>query len=72
MTNDWILDVLADLCAFARQNDLPKLAAQIEDATLVAVAELASAEAECLAALPEGMGDAGRVYRTYGDGQIAG
>lgn len=29
MSNDWILDVLADLHSFAEQNGLPALAAEI-------------------------------------------
>ena len=39
---EWILDVLADLTAFARQNGLPILAEQLGDASLVATAEIAS------------------------------
>ncbi len=42
MGHDWILDVLADLKTFARSNGLPSLAAQLDDAGLVAQAELAS------------------------------
>ena len=43
MKNDWILDVLADLNAFAKANGLKALAEQLEDTSLVAAAELASA-----------------------------
>lgn len=42
MANDWILDVLADLRAFARKNGLSQTAEQLDDATLVVAAELAS------------------------------
>ena len=42
MGHDWILDVLTDLKTFARANGLPTLAAQLDDASLVAQAELAS------------------------------
>ena len=42
MQNEWILDVLADLRTFARQNGLGVLAEQIDDTRLVAAAELAS------------------------------
>ncbi len=42
MQNGWILDVLADLRAFARQNDLPALAEQLDDTRVIAAAELAS------------------------------
>lgn len=42
MPNQWILDVLADLRAFASLNGLDRLAEQLEDTCLVAAAELAS------------------------------
>jgi len=41
MHNDWILDVLADLKAFAVANDLGGLAEQLDDTTLIAAAEIA-------------------------------
>lgn len=41
MSKDWIIDVLTDLKAFARQNDMPCLAEQLDDTVLVAAAELA-------------------------------
>lgn len=40
--NDWILDVLADLKAFAMANGLCALAEQLDDTTIVAAAEIAS------------------------------
>lgn len=43
MGHDWILDVLSDLKAFARANDMPTLAAQLDDASYVAQIEIASA-----------------------------
>ena len=47
MGRDWIIDVLADLRRFARDNDLPLLTAQLEEAGLVAEVEIASrSEAE--------------------------
>ncbi|PJI85329.1 hypothetical protein BC777_3330 [Yoonia maricola] len=42
MGRDWIIDVLADLRSFARDNDLPLLSAQLEEAGLVAEVEIAS------------------------------
>ena len=42
MGHDWILDVLADLKSFAQANDLPSLATHLDDAALVARAEIAS------------------------------
>ena len=44
MRNDWILDVLADLRAFAQSSDLPLLAEQLDDTALVALAEIAAQE----------------------------
>lgn len=41
MQNEWILDVLVDLQAFARQNGLNALAEQLEDTRLLAALELA-------------------------------
>jgi len=41
MKNEWILDVLADLEAFARQNGLTALATQLVDTRLLAALELA-------------------------------
>jgi len=42
MGHDWILDVLTDLKTFARANGMPSLATQLDDATFVAQAEIAS------------------------------
>ena len=41
MQNEWILDVLADLTAFARKNGLGVLAEHLDDTRLVAASELA-------------------------------
>ncbi len=40
MTRDWIIDVLADLRTFSRQNGLPGLAEQLDDTILLAAAEI--------------------------------
>jgi hypothetical protein len=42
MGHDWILDVLTDLKTFARANGMPSLAAQLDDASFVAQAEISS------------------------------
>lgn len=42
MGHDWIIDVLADLRSFARQNDLPHLSAQLDEAIIVATAEVSA------------------------------
>jgi hypothetical protein len=46
MKNEWVLDVLADLRAFAQQNGLPALADQIEECWQVGAIEMASAGEE--------------------------
>ena len=42
MRREWIIDVLADLKAFAEHNGMDATAAGLEDAALVAVAEISS------------------------------
>ena len=42
MQNEWILDVIADVRSFARQNNLPDLASHMDTAWLLASAEIAS------------------------------
>ena len=42
MAQDWILDVLSDLKAFARDNDMPVLAEQLDDTAIVAMSEIAA------------------------------
>lgn len=42
MRSDWILDVLSDLKTFAKANDLPVLAEQLDDTAIVALAEIAA------------------------------
>ena len=41
MPNDWIVDVLGDLRAFAQANGLPKLTGSLEAAAGVAILEIA-------------------------------
>lgn len=42
MQHEWLIDVLADLKTFARGQGLGALAAALDDASLVAMAELTS------------------------------
>lgn len=44
--NEWILDVLSDLNAFAVANGLSALAEQLDDTRLIAAAEIASMQEE--------------------------
>jgi hypothetical protein len=43
MAHEWVIEVLGDLRGFAKTNDLPTLAAQLEEALVVAHAEIAGA-----------------------------
>ncbi|WP_299662928.1 hypothetical protein [uncultured Ruegeria sp.] len=47
--NEWILDVLSDLNAFAVANGLSALAEQLDDTRLIAAAEIASSKDEACA-----------------------
>lgn len=47
--NEWILDVLSDLNAFAVANGLSALAEQLDDTRLIAAAEIASLNDEASA-----------------------
>ena len=42
MAQDWILDVLSDLKTFARDNEMPALAEQLDDTAIVAMSEIAA------------------------------
>ena len=55
--HDWILDVLADLKAFAQQADLPVLAEQLDDTALVALAEIASLQERAQQRLAHGQNE---------------
>ena len=50
MRREWIIDVLADLKAFAEHNGMDATAAGLEDAALVAVAEISSLARRCMVA----------------------
>ncbi len=41
MGHAWVFDVLRDLGSYARENDLPALAAKVEEALALAEAEIA-------------------------------
>ncbi len=42
MKNDWIVDVLADLRAYALEHDMPALSEQLDDARVIAATEIAA------------------------------
>lgn len=70
MSNTWILDVLADLKSFAVRNDLPALAEQLDDTTLVAATEISSREGGGRAAQSLDVTDSGRVHSGLAGGEI--
>lgn len=57
--NEWILDVLADLKAFAQANDLGDLAEQLNDTMLIAAADIASQAEEAREQGNAGYGQSG-------------
>lgn len=64
MGHKWIIDVLADLEAFALHNDLPSLAGELRKTAFVASAEIAAMDAKA----PTGMQvdvDADRVQPVF-------
>lgn len=62
MQHEWILDVLADLKAYAGKNGLPSLVRELDDITLIAAAEMASTEKKALVAAPHHARSPGYVY----------
>ena len=71
MSNNWILDVLADLKSFALRNSLDALAEQLDDTTLVAATEIASKEREALGVLNGDVADTGNFHRGLAIGRKA-
>lgn len=68
MGHKWIIDVLADLEAFAVNNDLPSLAGELRKTAFVASAEIASIDDQA----PSGMQvDADRVQHVF-SGSVTG
>ena len=71
MTNDWILDVLADLQSFARKNELAALERQLVIAANVAAKELASSHLIAPGAAQGDVGHAGILHRATAGGPNA-
>jgi predicted transcriptional regulator len=61
MPNDWIIDVISDLKSFAKNNGLPALARQLDDAVAIAAMEIASNEGGVSHAIDFGTGPVVRV-----------
>jgi len=68
MTDEWILDVLADLKAFASQNGLVALAEQLDDTAIVAACELVSSKGSGLETAAVDAGEARNLYRSHQSG----
>lgn len=66
MGNDWIIGVLADLRNFAQTNDLPLLATQLEETSLVANAELAQVSQRALVTVRGESAETGSIFAQAG------
>ncbi len=66
MQNDWILDVLSDLRAFAQANGMAHLSDQLDTTRLVAACELASANGGAPAAVRVDDAQGGAHFRGVG------
>lgn len=63
MRNEWMLDVLADLRAFSKENGLTATGKQINLVMAVAAAEIASLQGIASETAQQGLRDAGRLCR---------
>ncbi|MBT8418214.1 MAG: hypothetical protein KJO42_12295 [Silicimonas sp.] len=63
MTNEWMLDVLADLRTFSIENGLDVTGKQIDLVMAVAAAEITSVQGTAHSVAQQGVGDVGRLYR---------
>lgn len=63
MRNEWMLDVLADLRTFSKENGLTATGKQINLLMAVAAAEIASLQGIAPTPAQRSLGDAGRLYR---------
>lgn len=62
MQHDWILDVLADLKAYAHKNGMPTLVRELNDTTLIAATEIASKEGKTAVATNQHARSTGYIY----------
>ena len=69
MGNDWIIGVLADLKNFAQKNDLPLLAVQLDETSLVAEAELAQWSERAPVTVRGESAEAGSIFAQAGAGR---
>jgi len=71
MSNEWIIDVLTDLRTFAQTNGMEATAAELEDACLVALAELASKRAGDMGQTSGNEGKSGKPHQGHTDSDVA-
>jgi len=71
MANEWIIDVLADLKTYATKNGFSALSRQLEDTTLIAQAEIASAQEKALDSANWDVEKTGRLYRPHAERENA-
>ena len=71
MSNNWILDVLADLKSFALRNELSALAEQLDDTTLIAATEIATKEGGAQSVRGADAGQTGSIHRGHAGGENA-
>ena len=63
MANEWILDVLADLNAFAHDNQMPKLARQLALTAIAAKQDMGMDHSNALSAAGQGFEHVGILHR---------
>lgn len=68
MTNEWMLDVLADLKAFSGKNGLTMTEEQIGQVMAVAAAEISSKQGMMPGTVQRGYGDFGECHRESAKG----
>ncbi len=71
VANEWIIDVLTDLRRFAKRNGLAATAAELEDACLVALAELAEGQARETGQTIDHEGETGEPSQLLAESDVA-
>ena len=69
MRDDWIIDVLADLCEFARANHLDGLATELKRARQIAMVELSAVDVVVAGGGDRGAGSLGAHTGNHTDRQ---
>ena len=72
MSQEWIVDVLADLKTFARQNEMGRLAEHLDETMMVAAAELARRAEGVVPLMEHDAQRTGTLRRVFADSEISG